>query len=142
MKALPYMSEEKNIHEAKRWLATALDDFKAADILMKNRMFAHSCFLFQQAAEKALKALWYREDLDPWGHSALKLIEGLPKKYGPLKRLKSPAAFLDKFYIPTHYPNGLPELTPSQAYTHKESFLCRKETLKILKKIQDIIENG
>lgn len=135
------MSEEKNIHEAKRWLATALDDFKAADILMKNRMFAHSCFLFQQSAEKALKALWYREDLDPWGHSVLKLVEELPKKYDPIRKLKSPAAFLDKFYIPTRYPNGLPELTPSEAYTHKEALLCRKEALKILERARKIIDN-
>jgi HEPN domain-containing protein len=28
----------------------------------------------------------------------------------------SNAAFLDKFYIPTRYPNGLPDLTPGQSY--------------------------
>ena len=26
------------------------------------------------------------------------------------------AALLDKFYIPTRYPNGLPDLTPGQVY--------------------------
>jgi len=26
------------------------------------------------------------------------------------------AAALDKFYIPTRYPNGLPDLTPGQSY--------------------------
>jgi len=31
------------------------------------------------------------------------------------------AALLDKFYIPTRYPNGLPDLTPGQVYTRQDA---------------------
>ena len=63
------MSTEKNIREAIRWLATADDDIDSAVILKNNGKFAHSCFHAQQAGEKALKAVWYFADADPWGHS-------------------------------------------------------------------------
>ena len=69
------MSTEKNIREAKRWLTTAEDDNDSAVILKENGKFAHSCFHAQQAGEKALKAIWYFADADPWGHSIKKLIE-------------------------------------------------------------------
>ena len=71
------MSTEKNIREAIRWLTTAEDDNDSAVILKENGKFAHSCFHAQQAGEKALKALWYFADADPWGHSIKKLIEDL-----------------------------------------------------------------
>lgn len=31
------------------------------------------------------------------------------------------AAGLDKFYIPTRYPNGLPDLTPGQVYLRPDA---------------------
>ena len=33
----------------------------------------------------------------------------------------SQAALLDKLYIPTRYPNGLPDLTPGQVYRHEDA---------------------
>ena len=47
---------------------------------MKNEKFPHACFHAQQAGEKALKAVWYYADADPWGHSIRKLIEDLESK--------------------------------------------------------------
>jgi len=74
------MSRSKNLYEAKRWLQTALEDFDTAELLLENKRFSHACYLFQQSAEKALKALWYLEDEEPWGHSISKLIKGFPFK--------------------------------------------------------------
>ena len=62
------MSAEKNIREASRWLATADGDLEAAVILKETGKFAHSCFHAQQAGEKAIKALWFFADANPWGH--------------------------------------------------------------------------
>ena len=69
------MSSEKNKQEAKRWLRTAEDDLDTSILLKDNRKYAHSCFHAQQAAEKAVKAIWYFEEADPWGHSIKKLID-------------------------------------------------------------------
>jgi len=71
------MSTEKNRIEANRWLHTADDDLDSAIILKENSKFAHSCFHAQQAAKKALKAVWYHSDADPWGHSIKRLIDDL-----------------------------------------------------------------
>lgn len=71
------MSLEKNRQEAERWLKTAEGDLEAAVILLENNKYAHSCFHSQQAGEKAMKAVWYFLDADPWGHSIKKLIQGL-----------------------------------------------------------------
>jgi len=76
------MSTEKNRIEANRWLHTADDDLDSAIILKENSKFAHSCFHAQQAAEKALKAVWYHSDADPWGHSIKRLIDDLRKFRG------------------------------------------------------------
>lgn len=112
------MSLSKAQYEAKRWLKTAEEDLQAAKILINAGMFSHACFLSQQCGEKAVKALWLFFDEDPWGHSVQKLVMQYPKSesINDLETWLSNAAFLDKFYIPTRYPNGLPDLTPGQSY--------------------------
>ena len=40
------------------------------------------------------------------GHSILRMLNELPKELKPNKNLFKKAADLDKFYIPTRYPNG------------------------------------
>ena len=118
------MSVEKNLREAERWYKTAQGDLTSAVILLKNIRYAHSCFHAQQSGEKALKAVWYLLDADPWGHSIKKLIQGLEnvdlKAYNKLKPLGKCAVRLDRFYITTRYPNGLPELTPEEAYLEEK----------------------
>jgi len=112
------MSRDKNRHEAERWLLTADEDLRAAKHLLDVGAYAQSCFLAQQSGKKAVKALWYLEDADPWGHSIQRLVLEFPRHAA----LPDPAqwieysALLDKYYIPTRYPNGLPDLTPGQVY--------------------------
>lgn len=112
------MSQSKDRHEAERWLQTAAEDLRAAQALRADGLYAHACFIAQQCGEKAVKAMWYWVGQDPWGHSIQKLIAQFPEpQHIPegddwLQR----GALLDKFYIPTRYPNGLPDLTPGQSY--------------------------
>jgi HEPN domain-containing protein len=117
------MSLTKNVLEAYRWWDTARDDLQAAETLMASKMYAHTCFNCQQSGEKAMKALWFSVDGDPWGHSIQKLVADFPQQ--ELLKEKGQwllfAATLDKFYIPTRYPNGLPDLTPSQSYTSEDA---------------------
>jgi HEPN domain-containing protein len=117
------MSVSKNRREAERWLLTAEEDLRAAETLLNAGLFAQACFYAQQSGEKAVKALWYWVDADPWGHSIQRLVMDFPEK----QRLPDAAqwieqaALLDKFYISTRYPNGLPDLTPGQVYTRPEA---------------------
>lgn len=72
------MSRERLQKESRRWLHQAGDDISAAEVLLEHGKYAQSCFLSQQAGEKALKAIWYWAGHEPWGHSVAKLIDDLP----------------------------------------------------------------
>jgi HEPN domain-containing protein len=114
------MSLSESKATGRRWLLTAQADIKAAEVLAGAGLHAHACFNAQQAAEKALKAVWYSRGDDPWGHSVQKMIQDL-RDAGPLGSLLPDAAALDRYYIPTRYPNGLPDLTPSENYGPADS---------------------
>ena len=135
------MSTEKNRIEARRWLHTADDDLDSAIILKENRKFAHSCFHAQQAAEKALKAVWFHADADSWGHSIKKLIDDLESVdlslFEIFKTFSRQGAILDRFYIPTRYPNGLPDITPDIAFNEEDAAACIAHAGTIVKAVHD-----
>ena len=137
------MSTEKNMREAIRWLTTADDDLDSAVILKINGKYAHSCFHAQQAGEKALKAVWFFADADPWGHSIKKLIEDLTsvdfKLYQKLEPHARMGMVLDRFYIPTRYPNGLPDITPDVAFTNEDADTCITYSKKILDEVRSLL---
>jgi len=62
--------------------------------------------------------MWNLVDCRSRSHSVKRLIVEFPHKANlpDLDTLAEKAALLDKFYIPTRYPNGLPDLTPGQIY--------------------------
>lgn len=137
------MSKEKNKQEADRWLRTAQDDLDTAVILKEKGKFAHSCFHSQQAGEKAIKAVWYLADADPWGHSIKKLIDDLEhvdlSLYKYLSTMTRVGVVLDRFYIPTRYPNGLPDITPDQAFNEEDARTGVDYAGKILKAVEEFI---
>jgi HEPN domain-containing protein len=117
------MSSEKDRHEAERWRQTAQEDLDAARALIGTGHFSHACFHAQQAAEKAVKAIWYGLGEDPWGHSVQKLAAEIQDQTVRecMAGVSETGAFLDRFYIPTRYPNGLPDLTPGKVYFRKDA---------------------
>ena len=129
------MSAEKAGEEARRWYDTAVDDLQTAQILCDCGKYAQCCFHCQQAAEKAMKAVYYTADADPWGHSVLKLVQmlgesGIADK--SFANLTDGARRLDQYYVPTRYPNGLPGTIPSQAYGENDAKLALDAAMAIL----------
>lgn len=116
------MSMEKLHREAQRWYHQGTDDLEAARALLTANKYPQACFYAQQSAEKALKAVWFRLDLDPWGHSCGRLVRDLPEpETRSFSDLLETALALDKLYIPTRYPDALAELTPAEAFTQSEA---------------------
>lgn len=117
------MSQTKRRYQAGRWLQTAEEDLKAAGLLVDTEMYAHTCFLAQQSGEKAVKSLWHLIDADPCGNSVQRFIaefpppEEIPDRNAWIEH----GAWLDKFYTPTRYPNGLPDLTPGQVNRREDA---------------------
>ncbi len=81
-----------------------------------------ACFAAQQAAEKALKAVHGARGQDAWGHSVTELLDALVA--GELsidEAMLDRGRALDKLYVPTRYPNGLPAGAPTDYYTRSEA---------------------
>jgi len=137
------MSTEKSTVEARRWFQTAESDLETARVLHRNRRYAHACFHAQQAGEKAVKALWYLRAGDPWGHSVQKLIADLESfdtgLFAALRGLLPDGSKLDKYYIPTRYPNGLPDLVPDEAYLEDDALSAIALSEKLMERIRSIL---
>jgi HEPN domain-containing protein len=118
------MSSEKNSIETRRWLETAVEDLDIADILFQKKKYSFSCFHSQQAGEKALKSILFSLGKDPWGHSLVRLIDELkddPIIGDKIFLIRKEAMMLDRLYIPTRYPDGLPDITPMEAFSDNDA---------------------
>lgn len=91
---------------AQDWLTQAKRDLEHAQNDQKEGFYEWGCFSAQQAAEKAVKALYQHLHAEAWGHSVKRLLENLPSQYQAPPDLVRSGTSLDKYYIPTRYPNG------------------------------------
>lgn len=104
------------------WFRQAEADLRHARNACEDGDYEWSCFAAQQAAEKALKALFQHLGLDAWGHTLTVLIGNLPPEARqPTAVLVDAARRLDKHYIPTRYPNGFDSGAPTDFYTEGEA---------------------
>lgn len=101
----------------------AQQDLLAAKSLSENRFYAHACFFAHQSGEKVLKSLWYLHDREPWGSSILRLVSEFPDAsvISNQEEWAYRAAALDRYYIPTRYPDSFPDLTPNQCYFKQDA---------------------
>jgi HEPN domain-containing protein len=108
--------------EAIRWMQQSEDDFKFVQwVLSENAYFDKGCFIAQQAGEKALKACLYAfGERRVIGHSLYELSNQLNQRDSRFSFLVDGAKKLDRFYIPTRYPNGLPGGSPFQVFDHQD----------------------
>ena len=111
------MKEAKK--ESSRWYLQAKDDFKFVQWVLKEGVFFDKgCFISQQAGEKVIKACLYASGKRRViGHSLFEMIEELTGIEKIFRKISEPAKRLDRFYITTRYPNGLPGGSPFQVYS-------------------------
>ena len=97
-------------------------DLRHARHSLEKSDFEWCCFAAHQAAEKALKAVFLKIGMDAWGHTITVLIGNLPRTIdAPPESLVNTARMLDKYYIPTRYPNGFESGAPTDFYTIEEA---------------------
>ena len=76
-----------------------------------------ACFLSQQVAEKALKAYLYHQGKEiVLGHSVDRLCRDAAQFDVRFEEKLRVWSLLDGYYIPTRYPNGLPDGIPADIY--------------------------
>ena len=103
------------------WLRQARKDLEHARHSLDNKDYEWSCFAAQQAAEKAMKALYQKLGADAWGHAVSSLLSNLPSEISVKESLIDKAKELDKHYIPPRYPNFHPSGAPLDYYTKAEA---------------------
>ncbi|BCV24361.1 HEPN domain-containing protein [Gelria sp. Kuro-4] len=113
-------------------MAQARKDLDDAEFNASGERFNVACFLCQQSAEKALKAFLYSCGEDPWGHSVAELATKATSEDPSFAGIAPEAALLDKYYIPTRYPNGLPGGIPSAAYGARDAAAALELARKVL----------
>ena len=69
------------------WFRQAEADLRHARHALEHRDFEWSCFASHQAAEKALKSVFKRQDMDPSGHTLTVLVSSLPGGIVPASEL-------------------------------------------------------
>jgi HEPN domain-containing protein len=122
--------------EAERWPAQSRYDLDAARYDAAGGFWAHACFNAQQAAEKACKALLYGSGQRiVLGHSVAELTKECAAIAPEMQALASDAAAVDRYYIPTRYPNGLPGGVPAESFFESDA----QDAIAIAERIVQIV---
>jgi HEPN domain-containing protein len=103
------------------WFRQAEADLRHARNSLTDGDYDWAAFASHQAAEKALKAVFQKRNLDAWGHVLTSLLGLLSVDVTASPELIDQAKELDKHYIPTRYPNGLDRGAPTDFYTRAEA---------------------
>jgi HEPN domain-containing protein len=109
--------------EGQRWLSQASEDLKWTQRLAEEGAWHIACFLAQQVAEKALKAFLYAQGEElVIGHSVVRLCSAAGNYHPAFSEKSKRWSLLDGYYIPTRYPNGLPDGIPAEVYSREAAF--------------------
>lgn len=98
------------------WFDQAVRDLEQAEDSRKRGRHEWACFVAQQAAEKAIKALHLHCGQEALSHVIVRLLRELPGSVSVPAPLVEMGRVLDNFYIPTRYPNSHPESAPFEHY--------------------------
>lgn len=119
--------------ESERWLQFAGEDLQMAELAMQEAIYNQVCFHSQQCAEKSIKGLLVLQG------------KATPRTHllGDLLTLLDPNPFttsldiqlLDRFYIPTRYPDALPGSLPEGLPDHKDA----TEALIVARQVLDMV---
>ena len=102
---------------SKDWLRQAERDLEVGRRTANDGFYEHACFLSQQGAEKAPKAVCEAEKVAVWGHMISGLLEELLAWVEVPSDVANAGKVLDHHYIPARYPNSFASGAPADYYT-------------------------
>jgi len=120
------------IESAKRSLVSAEGDLKRGD-------YNWACFKAQQVGEMAAKALLHGLGLPAYGHSVSRLLSDLASRgVGVSAEGMRSATVLDRYYVPTRYPNAWAEGAPHEYYAETDAEEALSHAEKVLRWVEEI----
>ncbi|MDD5556708.1 MAG: HEPN domain-containing protein [bacterium] len=103
------------------WYRQAERDLESARVQLGAGFFEWACFIAQQSAEKAAKAVYQKIGAEAWGHSVLDLLTGLGERMPVEDSLLDEGRRLDRYYIPSRYPNSWVSGFPGRYITEEDA---------------------
>lgn len=103
------------------WLRQAERDLELARSGAREGFYEHTCFLAQQAAEKAVKGVCQASKAEAWGHMISRLLRDLAPTVQTPDDIMDAAKSLDQHYILSRYPNGFESGIPGDYYTAQDA---------------------
>ncbi len=118
------------------WLHQAYADLDQALVSARAEHHEWACFACHQAVEKALKALHLSLGQQVWGYGLGRSFRDLPAAVAAqlgtaVTDLEDRLRILDALYIPTRYPDSLPDGAPTDHFGRLQSddALCHARAL-------------
>jgi HEPN domain-containing protein len=125
------------------WLEEAVDDLEAARVLLQAGRWSKVRFLSHQAVKKALKALCIRRlGVYLRTHSVARLVEEVSRVVRLPEDLVEKVRRLDRYYIPTRYPNAWPALPPYRHYSREDAEEALRVTEDVVELVKREVEGG
>ncbi len=129
-----------------RWLSSARRTLDSAVGDLGRGDYNWACFKAQQAAEVSVKALLRGLGLPSYGHSISKLVLILRSKGVEVPNdIVLKAKKLDKYYIPTRYPNAWAEGAPHEYYSREDAddaIKCAKDIIEWVESVWRLLRRG
>jgi HEPN domain-containing protein len=122
-----------NSSRARAWLLNARGDLRAVELLTDSLPHL-ACFHAQQAAEKALEAvITLREGDVPLTHVLRELLDACAEAgEAPPEHVRAGALSLEKFYVPTRYPDALGWADAAYAFTRRDADGARDDAAAVV----------
>jgi len=124
------------------WMAQAERDLEHCHVSLEAGHFEWSCFAAQQAAEKAVKALYEALGGEVRGHSVSAMLSQLPERHRVSGPLIDKAARLDLYYVPTRYPNAFDSGPPRAYFTRPQAEEAWQDARAIIEHCQNQIRRA
>lgn len=95
------------------WFQLADEDWLMARFALEEGIYNQTCFHAQQGLEKILKGLLHEKKKPiPKTHHLKELLSHCRKYFPKLAPFEEECLLMDRYYIPTRYPDALPGSLP------------------------------
>jgi HEPN domain-containing protein len=124
--------------ESERWLRFAQEDLRMAELALRDGIYNQVCFHAQQCAEKAIKGLLAFQDVAPPRTHRIADLLSLVKN----DPFDVEVRLLDRFYIPTRYPDALPGMLPEGLPERIDAEHALDTAHQVLATVTVLVANG